>query len=86
MLENPKLVARMAGELVRPEDGKFAALAGAFSQNGVVLYVPKGVKIEEPLNSLSMGTRRRPGIYFPPARMGGRRRIGDVHPRGRFTE
>jgi len=55
MLENPKLVARMAGELVRPEDGKFAALAGAFSQNGVVLYVPKGVNIEEPLNSLLWG-------------------------------
>jgi len=53
--ENPKLVARMAGELVRPEDGKFAALAGAFSQNGIVLYVPKGVTIEEPLNSLLWG-------------------------------
>ncbi len=55
MLENPKLVARMIGELVRPEDGKFAALAGALSQNGVVLYVPKGVTIEEPLNSLFWG-------------------------------
>jgi Fe-S cluster assembly protein SufD len=57
-VENPKLVARMAGELVRPEEGKFAALAGAFSQNGVVLYVPKGVSIEEPLNSLLWG----PGV------------------------
>jgi Fe-S cluster assembly protein SufD len=55
MFENPKLVARMAGELVRPEDGKFAALAGAFSQNGVVLYVPKGVTVDEPLNSLLWG-------------------------------
>ena len=58
MVENPKLVARMTGELVRPEDGKFAALAGAYSQNGVVLYVPKGVTIEEPLNSLLWG----PGV------------------------
>ena len=55
MLENPRLVTRMAGELVRPEDGKFAALAGAYSQNGVVLYVPKGLTIEEPLNSLLWG-------------------------------
>ena len=55
MKENPKLVARMAGELVRPEEGKFAALAGAFSQNGVVLYVPKGVTVEQPLNSLLWG-------------------------------
>jgi Fe-S cluster assembly protein SufD len=55
MVENPGLVKRMAGELVRPEDGKFAALAAAFSQNGVLLYVPKGVTIEEPLNSLLWG-------------------------------
>ena len=55
LVENPKLVARMAGELVRPEDGKFAALAGALSQNGVVLYVPKGMIVEQPLNSLLWG-------------------------------
>jgi Fe-S cluster assembly protein SufD len=54
-MENPNLVARMAGELVRPEEGKFAALAGALSQNGVVLYVPKGVTVEQPLNSLLWG-------------------------------
>ena len=53
--ENPKLVASMAGELVRAEEGKFAALAGAFSQNGVVLYVPKGVRIEAPLHSILWG-------------------------------
>ena len=55
LVENPKLVARIAGELVRPEEGKFAALAGALSQNGVVLYVPKGVTVEQPLNSLLWG-------------------------------
>jgi Fe-S cluster assembly protein SufD len=54
-LENPNLVSRMAGELVHPEEGKFAALAGALSQNGVVLYVPKGVTVEQPLNSLLWG-------------------------------
>jgi Fe-S cluster assembly protein SufD len=57
-VENPGLVARMAGQLVRPEEGKFAALAGALSQNGVVLYVPKGVAVEQPLNSLLWG----PGV------------------------
>ena len=57
-LETPKLAARMAGELVRAEEGKFAALAASFSQNGVFLYVPKGVTIEEPLNSLLWG----PGV------------------------
>ncbi len=52
---NPELVTRMAGELVRAEEGKFAALAGAFSQDGVVLYIPKGVTVEQPLNSLLWG-------------------------------
>jgi Fe-S cluster assembly protein SufD len=57
-VENPGLVDRMAGDLVHPEEGKFAALAGAFSRNGVVLYIPKGVKVEQPLNSLLWG----PGV------------------------
>ncbi len=55
LVEHPDLVGGMAGELVRSEEGKFAALAGALSQNGVVLYVPKGVTVEQPLNSLLWG-------------------------------
>jgi Fe-S cluster assembly protein SufD len=55
LVEHPRLVAGLAGKLVRSEEGKFAALAGAFSQNGVVLYVPKGVTVEHPLNSLLWG-------------------------------
>ncbi|MGD0878078.1 MAG: Fe-S cluster assembly protein SufD [Anaerolineales bacterium] len=55
LAENPQLVRRMAGDLVRAEEGKFAALAGALAQNGVVLYVPKGVTVEQPLNSLLWG-------------------------------
>jgi Fe-S cluster assembly protein SufD len=50
--DHPELVARMVGQAVKPEEGKFAALAGALSQKGVILYVPKGVSVEEPLNSL----------------------------------
>ncbi len=53
--ENPDLVAKMIGQTVRPEEGKFAALAGALAQDGVFLYVPKGVIVEEPLNSLLWG-------------------------------
>lgn len=51
----PDLVSRLAGQTVRPEEGKFAALAGALSQNGVVLYIPKGLSVEQPLNSLLWG-------------------------------
>ena len=53
--ENPELVVRMAGQTVRAEEGKFSALAAALAQNGIVLYVPKGVTVEQPLNSLLWG-------------------------------
>jgi Fe-S cluster assembly protein SufD len=51
----PDLLTRMIGKTVNVEEGKFAALAGAFAQNGVVLYVPKGVTVEEPLHSVLWG-------------------------------
>ena len=51
----PELLARMIGKTVNVEEGKFSALAGAFAQNGVVLYIPKGVAVEEPLHSVLWG-------------------------------
>jgi Fe-S cluster assembly protein SufD len=51
----PDLIAKMIGRTVNVEEGKFAALAGAFAQNGVVLYVPKGVVVQEPLHSVLWG-------------------------------
>ena len=53
--KHPELLARMMGKTVNVEEGKFSALAGAFAQNGVVLYVPKGVIVEEPLHSVLWG-------------------------------
>ena len=52
---HPELLAKMLGKTVNFEEGKFSALAGAFSQNGVVLYVPKGVSVDEPLHSVLWG-------------------------------
>jgi Fe-S cluster assembly protein SufD len=49
------LLAKMIGKTVNVEEGKFSALAGAFAQNGVVLYVPKGVSVDEPLHSVLWG-------------------------------
>ncbi len=56
--EHPELVDRLIGKIVQPADGKFAALAGALAQNGVVLYIPRGVNLEQPLHSLLWG----PGV------------------------
>lgn len=55
------------GELVREyfmtrcvpaSDGKFAALHGAFWDNGVFLYVPRGVVIEKPLRAVISAAMR----------------------------
>jgi Fe-S cluster assembly protein SufD len=53
--EHPELVSKLAGGVVRAEEGKFAALAAALSQNGILLYVPKGVTVEQPLLSILWG-------------------------------
>ena len=53
--KHPELLGRMIGKTVNVEEGKFSALAGAFAQNGVVLYVPKGVMVDEPLHSVLWG-------------------------------
>jgi Fe-S cluster assembly protein SufD len=56
--KHPEIVARILGQTVNVEEGKFAALAGAFSQNGVLLYVPKHVKVDQPFHSILWG----PGV------------------------
>lgn len=61
--EHPDVLKRILGKVVRTDEGKFAALAGAMAQDGVLLYVPRGVKVEAPLHSMLWG----PGVdraYF----------------------
>ncbi len=53
--QHPDILARILGQTVNVEEGKFASLAGAFSQNGVLLYVPKNVHLEQPLHSILWG-------------------------------
>jgi Fe-S cluster assembly protein SufD len=50
-----EFLAKLIGKIVKPEDGKFAALASALAQNGVLLYVPKNVQVEYPLHSVLWG-------------------------------
>jgi Fe-S cluster assembly protein SufD len=61
--QHPQILERILGQVVRTEEGKFAALAGTFARYGVLLYVPRGVQIEQPLHSILWG----PGVnqaYF----------------------
>jgi Fe-S cluster assembly protein SufD len=54
-LKHPELVATLAGGIVRSQEGKFAAMAAAFASNGILLYVPRNVHIEQPLHSVLWG-------------------------------
>src|SRR3989339_2157211 len=47
----PKLVEEYFGKLVPPGDNKFAALNSAVWSGGSFIYVPKGVKVDLPLQA-----------------------------------
>ena len=49
------LLSGLVGRTVTAREGKFAALAGALARTGVLLYVPKGVHVEQPLHSILWG-------------------------------
>src|SRR5690606_5978803 len=53
--KHPELLKKVLGKVVKPDEGKFAAMAGALAGRGVLLYVPKGVQVDEPLHSLLWG-------------------------------
>ncbi len=53
--EYPELLAKLIGNVVSAEDGKFSALTAALATNGILLYVPRGVQVEEPLHSVLWG-------------------------------
>jgi Fe-S cluster assembly protein SufD len=61
--ENPEILQKILGKVVKSDEGKFAALSGAFAEDGILVYVPRNVRVEQPLHSILWG----PGIdvaYF----------------------
>jgi Fe-S cluster assembly protein SufD len=56
--QHPETLERILGSVVRPEEGKFAALAGALARSGALIYIPPGVHVEQPLHTIFWG----PGI------------------------
>jgi len=49
------LLNRCLGQIVRPDEDKFTALAAALASDGVFLYVPSNVVIHQPMHSLYWG-------------------------------
>lgn len=49
--QHPEIVRRYFGTIVPPNDNKFAALNSATWSGGSFVYVPKGVRVEQPLQA-----------------------------------
>ena len=49
--EHPELFKKYFSKLVPPTDNKFAALNSAFWSGGTFIYVPKGVRVDVPLQT-----------------------------------
>ncbi|MFZ2098524.1 MAG: Fe-S cluster assembly protein SufD [Anaerolineales bacterium] len=54
-LKYPDKLANIIGQVVKPEEGKFAALAAALETYGVFIYIPSGVQVQIPLHSIIWG-------------------------------
>jgi Fe-S cluster assembly protein SufD len=51
-VEYPEILEKILGQIIKPEEDKFSAMAAAFSRSGVLLFIPRGVSVEKPLQSL----------------------------------
>lgn len=61
--EYPEIVKKYFGKLVPPQDNKYAALNSAVWSGGSFIYVPKGVKLEKPLQSYFRINNKRSGQF-----------------------
>ncbi|OGO11397.1 MAG: Fe-S cluster assembly protein SufD [Chloroflexi bacterium RBG_16_47_49] len=48
-------LAHIIGQIVRPDEGRFAALTAAMEKYGIFIYIPRGVQVEIPLHSVIWG-------------------------------
>lgn len=51
----PHILEKIMGKVVQSNEGKFAALAAAMARNGILLYIPRGIQLEQPLHSILWG-------------------------------
>src|SRR5438128_261265 len=61
--EHHDLLADHFGKILRPEDDKFAALNAALYTSGVFLFVPKGLKVNIPIRSLTLVKSLGIGVF-----------------------
>lgn len=61
--EHPDLIKEYIGKIVPASDNKYAALNSAVWSGGSVIYVPKGVKVEKPVQSYFRINSERMGQF-----------------------
>jgi Fe-S cluster assembly protein SufD len=61
---HPELVAKVLGKIVSPEEGKFAAVTAAFAEQGLFIYIPRGVEVKEPILGLSFAPGGGTASFF----------------------
>lgn len=54
-LKHGEILEKILGQIVSVDEDKFSAMTAALSSMGVLLYVPKGVHVDEPLHSVLWG-------------------------------
>lgn len=59
----PEIFKKYFGKLVPPQDNKYAALNSAVWSGGSFMYVPKGVKLDKPLQSYFRINNKRSGQF-----------------------
>ncbi len=59
----PELLKKIIGQIVRPDEGKFAAMTAALGRTGIFVYVPKGLSVEQPLHSVLWGPGRELAFF-----------------------
>jgi Fe-S cluster assembly protein SufD len=61
--DKPELVQHQLGRLVTGAESKFVALAAALWEDGLFVYVPKGVSLEQPILSRFAATSGKPSFF-----------------------
>ena len=54
-VQHPDILANIIGQVVKPDEGRFAAMTAAMENYGILLYVPSGVQVQIPLHSVIWG-------------------------------
>jgi Fe-S cluster assembly protein SufD len=62
--DHPDLIGKILGKVISPEEGIFAAATGAFASQGIFIYVPKGIVVEEPLFSIAFSGGQSTAHFF----------------------